>query len=75
MRDYTDLLHLVILSNLETINASLISDNISQRERLIKLNNNARMQMEALKNNKNIKELEVLQQQVNEDNKYLIDSK
>ena len=75
MRDYTDLLHLVILSNLETINTSLISDNISQRERLIKLNNNARMQMEALKNNKNIKELEVLQQQVNEDNKYLIDSK
>ena len=55
MRDYTALLHLVILSNLETINASLISDNISQRERLIKLNNNARMQMEALKNNKNIK--------------------
>lgn len=75
MRDYTDLLHLVILSNLETINASLISDNISQRERLIKLNNNARMQMEALKNNKNIKELEVLKQKVNEDNKYLIDSK
>ena len=30
--------------------------------------------MEALKNNKNIKELEVLQQ-ANEDNKYLIDSK
>ena len=75
MRDYTDLLHLVILSNLETINTSLISDNISQRERLIKLNNNARMQMEALKNNKNIKELEVLKQKVNEDNKYLIDSK
>ena len=41
MRDYTDLLHLVILSNLETINASLISDNIPQRERLIKLNENA----------------------------------
>ena len=59
IRDYTDLLHLVILSNLETINASLISDNISQRERLIKLNNNAIMQLEALKNNKNIKELEV----------------
>ena len=58
MRDYTDLLHLVILSNLETINTSLISDNISQRERLIKLNNNARMQMEALKNNKNIKDLD-----------------
>ena len=74
MRDYTDLLHLVILSNLETINASLISDNISQSERLIKLNNNARMQMEALKNNKNIKDLELLQQQVNNDN-LLIENK
>lgn len=62
MRDYTDLLHLVILSNLETINASLISDNVSQRKRLIKLNNNARMQIEALKNNKNIYELEKLQE-------------
>ena len=29
------LLHLVILSNLETINATLISDGINQRERLI----------------------------------------
>ena len=74
MRDYTDLLHLVILSNLETINASLISDNILQRERLIKLNNNARMQMEALKNNKNIKDLELLQQQINND-KLLIENK
>ena len=31
--------------------------------------------MEALKNNKNIKELEVLQRQVNEDNKYLSENK
>lgn len=73
MRDYTDLLHLVILSNLETINASLISDNISQSERLIKLNNNARMQMEALKNNKNIKDLELLENQIND--KILIENK
>ena len=75
MRDYTDLLHLVILSNLETINASLISDNVSQRERLIKLNNNARMQMEALKNNKNIKYLELLQQKRTEEEKILIENK
>ena len=73
MRDYTDILHLVILSNLETINASLISDNVSQRERLIKLNNNARMQMEALKNNKNIKDLELLENQIND--KILIENK
>ena len=75
MRDYTDLLHLVILSNLETINASLISDNIPQRERLIKLNDNARMQMEALNNNKNIKELVLLQNQVNNKNRFLIENK
>ena len=73
MRDYTDLLHLVILGNLETINASLISDNVSQRERLIKLNNNARMQMESLKNNKNIKDLELLENQIND--KILIENK
>ena len=73
--DYTDLLHLIILNNLENTNAELIRMNIKQSDRLIRLNESARNQMEALKNNKNIKELEVLQQQVNEDNKYLIDSK
>ena len=75
MRDYTDLLHLIILNNLENTNAELIRMNIKQSDRLVQLNESARNQMEALKNNKNIKELEVLQQQVNEDNKYLIDSK
>ncbi len=72
MRDYTDLLHLIILNNLENTNAELIRMNIKQSDRLIRLNESARNQMEALKNNKNIKELEVLQQQINEDNKYLI---
>ena len=67
MRDYTDLLHLVILNNLQNINAQLIEEKISQRDRLIKLNNIARRQMEILKNNKNIKELETLQKQVNDD--------
>lgn len=75
IRDYTDLLHLIILNNLENTNAELIRMNIKQSDRLIRLNESVRNQMKALKNNKNIKELEVLQQQVNEDNKYLIDSK
>ena len=75
MRDYTDLLHLIILNNLENTNAELIRMNIKQSDRLIRLNESARNQMETLKNNKNIKELEVLQQQVNEDNKYLIGNK
>ena len=65
IRDYTDLLHLVILSNLETINATLIYDGISQRERLIKLNKNAKMQMKSLKKNKNLKELKFLQNNIN----------
>lgn len=75
MRDYTDLLHLIILNNLENTNAELIRMNIKQSDRLIQLNESARNQMEALRNNKNVKKLEVLQQQVNEDNKYLIESK
>ena len=61
IRDYTDLLHLVILNNLQNTNAELIKDNIPQSERLIKLNDLARNQMELLKNNQNIKELELLQ--------------
>ena len=75
MRDYTDLLHLIILNNLDNTNAELIRMNIKQSDRLIQLNESARNQMEALKNNKNIKELEILQQQLNDDNKCLIESK
>ena len=72
MRDYTDLLHLIILNNLENTNAELIRMNIKQSDRLIQLNESARNQMESLKNNRNIKELEIIQKQVN-DNKMLID--
>ena len=38
MRDYTDLLHLVILNNLENSNAEFIKLGMSQRDRLINLN-------------------------------------
>lgn len=48
IRDYTDLLHLVVLNNLENINAELIKMNISQRDRLVKLNMIAREQMNIL---------------------------
>ena len=75
MRDYTDLLHLIILNNLENTNAELIRMNVKQSDRLVQLNESARNQMETLKNNKNVKELEILQQQVNKDNKYLIENK
>ena len=62
IRDYTDLLHLVILSNLESINAEFIANNIPQSERLVKLNEIARKQMNILVNNKGIKDLELLEE-------------
>lgn len=65
IRDYTDLLHLVILNNLQNTNAELIENNVPQSERLIRLNNSARRQMKSLQNNKNLHELEKLQEQVN----------
>ena len=68
IRDYTDLLHLVILSNLENTNAELINAGVTQSERLIKLNESARRQMKVLEDNKGIKELENLQKEINENN-------
>ena len=65
IRDYTDLLHLVILNNLENINAELIEMKIPQNERLIRLNNIARKQMELLKNNKSFNNLEYIENRVN----------
>ena len=58
IRDYTDLLHLIILSNLENINAELIRMNLSQGERLVRLNNIARNQMDILIKNNSISNLE-----------------
>lgn len=65
IRDYTDLLHLVILNNLENINAQLIKDGFPQNERLIKLNKIAKEQIKILKDNKNIKTLEDVEKNIN----------
>ena len=64
IRDYTDLLHLVILNNLENINAELIKNNISQVDRLIQLNNIAKHQAEILKNTKSLNNLEYIENKV-----------
>ena len=74
IRDYTDLLHLVILNNLQNTNAELIENGISQSERLVRLNSSAKRQMNVLQSSKNIRELENLQKQVN-DEKYLSNDK
>ena len=75
IRDYTDLLHLVILNNLENTNAEFIKLGMQQSERLISLNNSARNQMEILKNNNGIKELELLQEKISVNNMALIENK
>lgn len=60
IRDHTDILHLVVLSNLEVLNASMIENNICQSERLEKLNITAMKQLNILINDKNIKGIEKL---------------
>ena len=65
IRDYTDLLHLVILNNLENINAELIKIGIPQQERLIRLNNTAKKQIELLKSNTSLNDLNFFAETVN----------
>ncbi len=51
------LISMVVLSNLESINAVLIHQGLSQSERLKQLNKTAIQQMKSLVNNHNIKKL------------------
>ncbi|GHT36409.1 hypothetical protein FACS189434_14640 [Bacteroidia bacterium] len=57
IRDYATINELICLSNMENINAVLINDNISQHERLIKLNQIAIQQMRVLQDNEGRKYL------------------
>ncbi|OFY34919.1 MAG: DNA-binding protein [Bacteroidetes bacterium GWF2_41_61] len=57
IRDYTTLEQLVVLSNMESINALLIQQGLSQTERLLQLNNVAIKQMRSLVENKAMKKL------------------
>lgn len=65
IRDYTDLTHLIILNNLENINAELISMKIPQNKRLVKLNEIAKKQMELFNNNKSLNNLMYIENKVN----------
>ena len=64
IRDYTDILHLVVLSNLEVLNSSMIDNDINQSERLEKLNAIARKELSVLSNNKNILGMEKLDKNI-----------
>ena len=61
IRDNTDILHLVILNNLENINSEMIEMKISQSNRLIKLNEIARRQMNLLSTNSSLNDLEYIE--------------
>lgn len=57
IRDYADVTQLVVLANLEGINAELIRRGLSQSERLMQLNIMAITQMKSLVGNESIKKL------------------
>jgi len=57
IRDYSDVTQLVCLANLESLNAEYIRQEISQTERLLKLNEIAIIQMQSLLGNSSVKKL------------------
>ena len=68
MRDYANILQLVILSNLENLNAEIIKQGIEQKERLQRHNEIAKNQYSILQGNNSIKKIEEL------DNKKLLEA-
>jgi len=57
MRDYADVTQLVCLANLESLNATFIRMGMTQRERLLNLNETAITQMKSLMTNKSVRKL------------------
>jgi len=60
IRDHASIEQLVVLSNLESINALLIREEFSQQDRILKLNKTAIIQMKSLLTNTDVKKLESL---------------
>ncbi|MBK5242387.1 KilA-N domain-containing protein [Clostridium sp.] len=60
IRDYATIEQLIVLVNLENLNANFIKKGMEQRQRLMELNKIARTQLKSLLNNKNIKALKGL---------------
>jgi len=58
MRDYATVEQLLVLANLENINALFINKGLPQFERIIELNNLARTQLSAITESRSIKSLE-----------------
>lgn len=60
MRDYASILQLVILINLENLNAEMINQGIAQNKRLERLNEIAKKQLEILQDSSGIRKIEKL---------------
>ena len=60
MRDYANILQLVILSNLENLNSEMIAQGLEQKVRLERLNSIAKKQYSILQDSKGIKKFEML---------------
>ena len=65
MRDYANILQLIILSNLENLNSEMIAQGINQGTRLKRLNEIAQKQYEILQNSNGIKKIEILDDTTN----------
>jgi len=65
MRDYANILQLVILSNLENLNSEMITQGLEQKVRLERLNNIAKKQYSILQDSKGIKKIEMLDEDNN----------
>ena len=61
MRDYANILQLVILSNLENLNAEMIEQGLEQSKRLERLNAIAKKQYLTLQGSNNLKKIEMLE--------------
>ena len=57
IRDYATIEQLIVMVNLENMNANFIEQGLEQKQRLIELNKIARAQLKSLINNKSIKKL------------------
>ena len=65
MRDYATIEQLLVLVNLENVNALYINNRIPQSARIVELNRLARSQISALLSNNSVKELKLLDEKAN----------
>ena len=61
IRDYATIEQLLVLANLENVNALYINKNMPQSERIVELNKLARSQMSAIIKNNNVQSLKTLE--------------